>query len=155
MIQRAQLLSNGGMWYCPTDGQLRGKSVSRYKFAAKVSANNRSRMGNQRVWLDGVSGNGKDARRWRDICRSLAADLGTDLSEAQLTLIRITASTILAAERIQAKIVNNEASTIELQELARLGNLTTRNLLALGAKGTRRKSGLKAYLDAKAKAAVA
>lgn len=127
--------------------------MAKHSFSAKVSRNNRSRVSNGRRWLEGLDGNSREARRWRDLCRSLTADLGPDPTEAQLSLVRATATATVASERIQAKIINGDATVTELQELARLGNLQVRNLLALGLKRrSSPRSELRTYLDARGKA---
>lgn len=106
--------------------------MARQRIAATVSANNRSRVSNGRVWLEGVTGKSKESRRWRDLCRSLHAEIGGKATESQLTLIRSTATAIIASEKIQALVIEGTASEAELVELPRLGNLVTRNLIVLG-----------------------
>lgn len=105
---------------------------------ASVSPRQRARVSNRSRWLEGLDGRSREQRRFRDLCRALAADLGDDPSEAQLALIRATATATVASEIVQAKIIMGTATAVEIAELSRLGNLQTRNLIALGLRQQKR-----------------
>ena len=93
-------------------------------------------------------------RRFNGLDRSLSADLGADLTEAEKALVGIAAATIVRAEQLQASIVNGDA--IDDAELVRLVNSTTRVIKELHAlKAKRGKSGpsaLETYLAERAEA---
>jgi hypothetical protein len=79
-------------------------------------------------------------RRFKVLVRSLADDLGDDLSEAEKALVGIAAATIVRSEQLQASIVNGDE--IDDQELVRLVNSTTRVIRELHVlKAKRGKSG--------------
>jgi hypothetical protein len=70
----------------------------------------RSKMTNGTVILPNIDGRSAGARRFRDLARSLADDLGgpESLSEAQLALVRQAASAIFQSEKIQAAAIRGE-----------------------------------------------
>jgi hypothetical protein len=84
--------------------------------------------------LNGVDGRSAEARRYRDLIGSFAADLGGDpstLSESIKALIRQTAATVVVSERLQAKIVRDEA--VDLEQATRVANSAQRGLARLAA----------------------
>lgn len=99
-----------------------------------------------------IDGRTRAGRRFKALVRSLSADLGADLSEAEMALVRIAAATIVRSEQLQASIVNGDAT--DDAELVRLVNSTTRVIKELHAlKAKRSKSGpsaLDQYLAARA-----
>jgi hypothetical protein len=68
-------------------------------------------------------------RRFRDLMRSLAADVGglDGLGAADIALVRQAAASVMRAEQLQAAIAKGE--TVDPDELIRLSN-TSRRLLA-------------------------
>jgi hypothetical protein len=101
-----------------------------------------------------IDGRTSAGRRFNALVRSLSADLGDDLTEAEMALVGIASATIVRAEQLQASIVNGD--TIDDQELVRLVNSTTRVIKELHAlKSKRGKSGpsaLETYLAERADA---
>ena len=101
--------------------------------------------------IDQIDARTRAGRRFKALIRSLSDDLGADLSEAEMALVRIAAATIVRAEQLQASIVNGDA--IDDAELVRLVNSTTRVIRELHAlKKARGKSGpsaLDQYLAAR------
>jgi hypothetical protein len=112
-----------------------------------------SRLSTGRKMIYGLDGRTSEARRFHDLCSSLAGDLGHEPSQAELALIRQAAIAIASSEKLQARAVMGECSAVELAELARLGNLATRTitLLKLNPKGDAG-TDLQAYLAGKWKA---
>ena len=101
-----------------------------------------------------LDGRTREAKRFREVCDGLIADLGRTPSHGDLALIQTCAASIVAAEVIQARAIGGGGVTnAELNELARLGNLTVRTVTRLGVragKKLRRDPGMLAdYLDAK------
>jgi hypothetical protein len=97
-------------------------------------ANNRARVSNEISLLNGVDGRSAEARRYRDLIASLAADLGGDpnkLSESVKALIRQTAAAVVVSERIQAQIVRDEV--VDLEQATRVANTASRCLARLAA----------------------
>jgi hypothetical protein len=84
--------------------------------------------------LNGVDGRSAEARRYRDLIASLAADLGGDpnkLSESVKALIRQTAAAVVVSERIQTQIVRDEV--VDLEQATRVANTASRCLARLAA----------------------
>jgi hypothetical protein len=97
-------------------------------------ANNRARVSNGIRLLNGVDGRSAEARRYRDLIASLAADLGGDpnkLSESVKALIRQTAAAVVVSERLQARIVRDEV--VDLEQATRVANTASRCLARLAA----------------------
>jgi hypothetical protein len=96
-------------------------------------ANNRARVSNGMRLLNGVDGRSAEARRFRDLIGSLAADLGdpAKLSEAVKALVRQTAAIVVVSERLHAKIVRDEA--VDLEQATRVANAAQRGLARLAA----------------------
>jgi hypothetical protein len=92
----------------------------------------RSKISNGSRMLLDVDGRSADARRYRDLCMSFADDLGgaAELSEAQRALVRQAATMVVQSERLQAAVVRG--ADINLEQLTRIANSTTRILAKLG-----------------------
>jgi hypothetical protein len=90
----------------------------------------RSMVANRPLMTRGVDGRTASARRFRDIAQSLIDDLGGDVSESQMLLVRQAAMTSLVVERLQASLVSGGDADPEL--LIRLANTQTRSLQELG-----------------------
>jgi hypothetical protein len=97
---------------------------------AERSPASRSAVANRPLMTRGVDGRTASARRFRDLAQSLIDDLGGDVSESQLLLIRQAAMVGLTVERLQAVIVSGGDADPEL--LIRLANTQTRSLQELG-----------------------
>lgn len=100
----------------------------------------RSRITNGSQLLAGIDGRSAPARRYRDLCLSLADDLGgaATLTEAQSALVRQAAAMIVQSERLQADVIRGE--TVDCEQLTRLANAATRILSRLGIKRTARET---------------
>jgi hypothetical protein len=96
----------------------------------------RSRITNGSQLLAGVDGRTANARRYRDLCLSLADDLGgaATLTEAQSALVRQAAAMIVQSEKLQGEVLRGELTDSE--QLVRLCNSATRILTRLGLKKT-------------------
>jgi hypothetical protein len=117
---------------------------------AERSRTLRSRVTNGKDLLVGVDGRRAPARRYRDLCLSLAEDLGgaSTLTEAQNALVRQAAAMIIQSEKLQSAVLNGEI--VDCEQLTRLANAATRILTRLGVKRQPRetRSRLDLMLDA-------
>jgi hypothetical protein len=107
--------------------------IERAGFAPRP-VNNRARVTNGSRLLAGVDGRSAEARRYRDLVSSFAADLGGDpikLSELVKALIRQAAATIVVSEKMQAAIVRGEV--VDLEQATRVANTASRCLARLAA----------------------
>jgi hypothetical protein len=95
------------------------------------------------------------ARRFRDLVAAFSADLGDNLSEADLALVRTAAALTLKSEQIQADLA--AGLPVDSDALIRLASTSRRALAAVSAKAIERKPAgtmtLQEYLSAKAAAA--
>jgi hypothetical protein len=84
----------------------------------------------------GIDGRSAEARRFRDLCHSLAADFGgqDQINEATALLIRNAATISLHLERLQARLTGGDGDLRTVTELTRLGNVHARALRAIGFK---------------------
>jgi hypothetical protein len=101
---------------------------------AQRPVNNRAKVTNGTRLLDGVDGRSAEARRYRDLVSSFAADLGGDptkLSELEKALIRQAAATLGVSEKMQAAIVRGEV--VDLEQATRVANTASRCLARLAA----------------------
>lgn len=119
----------------------------------RVSPRSRSKVSNGTRLVDGVDGRSSSSRRFRDLCRALADDLGGEagLTEAERLTVRNAAAVTVASEAMQGRILRGEP--VDPDELTRLANASARLLGALRTKRTVRKpSGptLQQYLAEKA-----
>jgi hypothetical protein len=88
------------------------------------------------------------ARRFRDLIAAFSADLGDNLSEADIAMIRTAAALTLKSEQMQAALIAGQ--TIDSDVLIRLASTSRRSLQAISAKAVNRKPGaasLQDYLD--------
>jgi hypothetical protein len=99
-----------------------------------MSRTARSRVTNGRM-LSGVDGRSAEARRYRDLVSSFAADLGdpAKLSESVRTLVRQAAVNVVVSEKLQAAIVRGEI--VDLEQATRVANVAARCLARLAALG--------------------
>ena len=97
--------------------------------APPVKHGKADRRNRQLPHLDGRS---KASQRFKRLCKLLTADLGRAPSVAEGALIRQAAAAIVASEQVQGRVLAGAASTAEIKEQSRLGNLATRALIALG-----------------------
>ena len=102
-----------------------------------TSATNRSAVTNGSRLLEGVDGRSASARRFRDLVRAFAADLGGELSELEMGLVRQAAAVALKAEALQAALVRGEP--VDGDQLIRLSGTAKRILQAIGHKAEQRK----------------
>ena len=112
----------------------------------------RSRVTNGSKLVAGLDGRSAEARRYRDLIISYWDDLGgvDRITEAQRTLIGQAATLQIQSERVQAAVLRGEQ--VNLEQLTRLANASTRILSRLGLKRERRDAApdLAAYLAANA-----
>jgi hypothetical protein len=110
----------------------------------------RWRVTNGSKLVAGLDVRSAEARRYRDLVISYADDLGgaDKITEAQRTLIGQVATLQIQSERVQATVLRGEQ--VNLEQLTRLANASTRILSRLGLKRERRDAtpDLAAYLAA-------
>lgn len=94
----------------------------------------RSRITNGKKLFANIDGRTADARRYRDLCVSLADDLGGEarLTEAQRALVRQAGAMIVQSERLQSAALRGDL--VDVEQLTRLANAATRILSRLGIK---------------------
>jgi hypothetical protein len=95
--------------------------------------------------LAGVDGRSALARRFRDLCESLAADLGGALSQADQLTIRSAAALAVHAEELQARIIRGEL--VDADDVIRSANASARLLASLRTKAQARKPTVPALRD--------
>ena len=78
-----------------------------------------------------------NARRFRDLIGAFSADLGDDISESDMALVRMAAILTLRAEQIQAEITAGE--DIDPEVLTKLAGAARRSMQAISAKSLERK----------------
>ncbi len=115
---------------------------------AERSPRLRSRVTNGSKLVAGVDGRSADSRRYKDLCMSLADDLGgaAVLTEAQRALVRQAAAMIVQSEKLQSAVLRGEI--VDCEQLTRLANAATRILTRLGIKREARALGPPSRLDA-------
>jgi hypothetical protein len=86
-----------------------------------------------------IDGRRSTAKRFRDLVRDFARDLGgeTSLTSAEGALVKQAAAVTVLGERLQIALLNGEP--VEVNDLIRSANAVTRIMLALGV--SRRKRG--------------
>lgn len=102
-----------------------------------TSATNRSAVTNGSRLLEGVDGRSASARRFRDLVRSFSEEIGGELTELELGLVRQAAAVTLKAEALQAALVRGEP--VDGDQLIRLSGTARRILSAIGATAEKRK----------------
>lgn len=91
----------------------------------------RSAVTNKPWSLPGVSKRSAQYRRFRDLCEALVEEFGpgAELTEAQLVAVRNAAMAALAAEAMQARLVNGEP--IDPNAIVRLAGASARAMDAV------------------------
>jgi hypothetical protein len=105
--------------------------VARKPFAVSP-ATIRSKVANGSRLLEGLDARSAPARRYKDLQASMASDLGNDLTEAQLQLVRTAAGLVVMREALDAQVLNGVA--INTGQYTNIANSLKRVLLALGLK---------------------
>src|SRR5262249_52845552 len=105
--------------------------VARKPFAVTPSAI-RSKIANGNRLLEHIDARSAAARRFKGIQDSISADLGHDLTEAQLQLARTAAGLVVMREHLDAQVLNGE--TINTGQYTTIANSLKRVLVALGLK---------------------
>lgn len=103
---------------------------------APARSTSRDKVSNGRL-LKNVDLRSSSARRFRDLVRSYEAELGSELSEAERSLVRQAVALQLQAERLQEMIVRGEAVDSDL--LIRVSSTSKRLLSIIAAKTGKRK----------------
>jgi hypothetical protein len=104
---------------------------------ARNSTTNRSAVTNGSKLLVGIDMRSPTARRYRDLVQAYTAEIGGDLSQAEMAMIKTAASLSLSAELMQARIVNGEL--VDSDDLIRLSSEVRRILDTLAGKAAKRK----------------
>ena len=77
------------------------------------------------------------ARRFRDLVAAFSADLGSDLSESDLAMVRTAAGLTLKSELLQADLANGVP--VDAETLIKLAGTSRRALAAISTKAIERK----------------
>jgi hypothetical protein len=104
---------------------------------ARNSTTNRSAVTNGSKLLVGIDMRSPTARRYRDLVQAFKTDVGGDLSQADMAMIKTAASLSLSAELMQADIVNGKL--VDGDNLIRLSSEVRRILDAIAEKAGKRK----------------
>jgi|SRR5665811_1458852 len=121
---------------------------------AETKPTARSQLTNGSQMLPGIDGRSSTARRYRDLVKAYADELGGEasLSETERAMVRQAAAMVVRSEAMQACIVRGE--TVDDEEMTRLSNAVTRTLNALHRKSRPKpRQNLADYLRDKAGAA--
>jgi ribosomal protein L12E/L44/L45/RPP1/RPP2 len=110
---------------------------SRRSLFAHPSPASRSKVSNRSSVHQNVDERSAGARRFRDLIAAFSADLGDNLSESDLAMVRTAAGLTLKSEQMQAALV--AGLDIDSDSLIRLAGTTRRALAAISAKATDRK----------------
>src|ERR1700733_523688 len=108
-----------------------------HKPIARSSTTNRSAVTNGSKLLVGIDGRSPTARRFRDLVQAYKAEIGGDLSQTEMAMIKTAASLSLTAELMQADIVNGKPGNTD--DLIRLSSEVRRILDAIAGKAGKRK----------------
>jgi hypothetical protein len=88
--------------------------------------------------MDGVDMRSAAGRRFRHLVDSYSAELGTELSEAELSLIRQAVGLQLLAERLQGQIVRGDV--VDSDQLIRISSTSKRLLSIIASKTGQRQA---------------
>jgi hypothetical protein len=97
--------------------------------AAQRPPTSRSAVTNGSRMLVGVNGSSALARRYRDLVEGLTAELGEDLGQAELLMVRNAASLQLHVEDLSAQLARGDA--VDPEAFTRAANAATRAISAL------------------------
>jgi hypothetical protein len=92
----------------------------------------RSAVSNRSKTHQNVDERSAGARRFRDLIAAYSADLGDNLSESDMAMVRTAAALTLKSEQMQAALAAGE--NVDSDALIRLAGTTRRSLQAISAK---------------------
>ena len=110
---------------------------SRRAPVAPKSIRSRSAITNRSRVHSRVDARSAGARRFRDLVAAFSADLGDDLSEADLAMVRTAAALTLKSELMQADLA--AGIPVDAETLIKLAGTSRRALAAISAKAIDRK----------------
>jgi hypothetical protein len=116
-----------------------------HKPIARSSTTNRSAVTNGSKLLVGIDMRSPTARRFRDLVQAFKAEVGGDLSQTEMAMIKTAASLALSNELRQADLVNGK--TVDPDELIRLSSEARRILAVLVEKAGKRKPAVQTLQD--------
>jgi hypothetical protein len=108
-----------------------------HKPIARTSTTNRSAVTNGSKLLVGIDGRSPMARRFRDLVQAYSAEIGGELTQFEKAMVKQAASLAIAAETMQAKVINGEL--VNSDDLIRISSEVRRILDALAEKAGKRK----------------
>jgi hypothetical protein len=97
----------------------------------------RSRVTNGSRTLIGVKGSSKYGRRYRDLIDAYSLELGGDLSQFEMAMVKQAAALAIQSEVMQAAIINGEP--VSSDDLIRISSEVRRILDAIAAQAVTRK----------------
>jgi hypothetical protein len=101
------------------------------------SKRTRSAVTNRSRAHQNTDGRSAGARRFRDLIAAFSADLGDNLSEADLAMVRTAAGLTLKSELMQADLAAGQE--VDAETLIKLAGTSRRALAAISAKAVERK----------------
>jgi hypothetical protein len=113
--------------------------------ATRLHRNGRDKMSNGRLLPPSVDMRSATGRRFRHLVQSYVSELGGDLSEAELGLVRQTVGLQIRSEQMQAAIVRGEH--VNNDELVRISSTAKRLLETIRSKAEKRKPTAPTILD--------
>ena len=105
----------------------------------------RSKVSNRSRAHQNVDERSAGARRFRDLVDAFSADLGDNLSEADLALVRMAAGLTLKAEMMQADLAAGK--DVDAETLIKLAGTARRSMAAISAKAIERKPTAMTFQD--------
>jgi ribosomal protein L12E/L44/L45/RPP1/RPP2 len=110
---------------------------SRRAPVAPKSTRSRSAITNRSKVHQQVDARSATARRFRDLIAAFSADLGDDLSEADMAMVRTAAGLTLKSELMQADLAAGK--DVDAETLIKLAGTSRRALAAIAVKAAERK----------------
>lgn len=133
VVASAPAAKHASMRHAPKPQTVHYRSQPAPRRRAPGSVTNRSRVSNGEWILEGVDNRSPQCRRFRDLCRSFASQLGGDLSEPDKLQVRQAALLALRSEALQTAQVAGHA--VDNDEVIRIGSELRRALAPIVTKG--------------------
>jgi hypothetical protein len=98
---------------------------------------NRSAVTNGSKLLVGIDGRSPTARRFRDLMQAFEAEIGGDLSQSDMAMVKQAAALAIQAEQMQADIVNGKP--VDSDVLIRISGMAKRLIAEIADRAGKRK----------------
>ena len=109
------------------EGKFGRGSCRRYDADRREPVDGSVAVTNGRKLVAGLDGRSAEARRYKDLCLSLAGDLGgtSVMGAGQTALVRQAAAMIVQSEKLHGAVLRGEV--IDTEQLTRLANAATQS----------------------------